>query len=59
LRLFLPCTCKNQKQTCQSLKELLTFDVEREMADWSDTARGNLAGLVEVNRFAARGMVRG
>ena len=29
------------------------------MADWGDTARGHLAGLVALDRFAARGMVRG
>jgi hypothetical protein len=29
------------------------------MADWGDTARGDLAGLVVFDRFAARGMVRG
>ena len=29
------------------------------MADWGDAARGHLAGLVALDRFAARGMVRG
>jgi hypothetical protein len=29
------------------------------MGDWRDAARGDLAGLVELDRFAARGMVRG
>src|SRR6056300_56241 len=29
------------------------------MGDWRDAARGDLAGLVELDRFAARVMVRG
>ena len=29
------------------------------MGDWLDAARGDLAGLVALDRFAARGMVRG
>ena len=29
------------------------------MGDWRDAARGDLAGLVALDRFAARGMVRG
>ena len=29
------------------------------MADWGDAARGQLAGLVALDRFAARSMVRG
>ena len=29
------------------------------MADWRDAARGHFAGLVALDRFAARGMVRG
>ena len=29
------------------------------MADWGDAARRHLAGLVALDRFAARGMVMG
>ena len=29
------------------------------MGDWGDAARGHLAGLVALDRFAARGMIEG